>query len=76
MSQSLTIEHFDETMRAIADALDQQTKCFDKIDERLGRIEHIFWDGERLVEVERRLRVLAEQVGRPDLATPITRSLG
>ena len=83
MSQPLTLEHFDETMRTIADVLtDHSTKLTAIADilkdhtERLDRIEHILWDGARFDEIERRVIKLAETVGRPDLATPISRPIG
>lgn len=82
MAQPLTPEHFDDTMRAIADVLTDHTgklttiaDTLDDLTKRLERIEHISWDGERLAESERRVRSLAEQVGRPDLATLLTRPI-
>lgn len=51
-------------------------KDLEGITERLDRIEHILWDGARLAEMERRLIAIAEQVGRPDLATPLQRPIG
>jgi len=83
MPQPLTLEHFDETMRTIADVLTDHTTKLTAIGEtlkdhteRLDRIEHILWDGARLTEIERRVIKLAETVGRADLATPITRPIG
>ncbi len=76
MSQPLTTErfaqfeaHFDETMTAIAATLADHTA-------RLERIETLLWHGERLTELEDRVRKLAEEVGHPELATPFTRPVG
>ena len=73
MSEPLTTEHFDEIITALHGDMD---KRFDKLDERLGAIEVMLWQGQRLDEHERRIIKLAETVGRPDLATPVTRPIG
>lgn len=83
MFQPLTLERFEQFVEAytqnhsaIVATLDDHTKRLDKIDGRLDRIENILWDGQRVAELERRLIQLAETVGRPDLATPLTRPIG
>jgi hypothetical protein len=63
-------------MRAIAQTLTEHTGRFDKIDERLDRIEKHLWDEQRLTEHERRIIKLAERTGSPDLATPFARPIG
>jgi hypothetical protein len=86
----LTLEHFDETMRAIAETLadhgttlnehtkilNEHTKRFDQLDGRLDRIEKHLWDDQRLEEHERRIIKLAERTGSPDLAIPFDRPIG
>ena len=74
---ALTQEHFDETMRSIAEALTEHGGRFDridarldKIDGRLDRIEALLWQGERIAEIERRVIRLAELAGDASLAVP------
>lgn len=90
MSQPLTLEHFDETMRSIAETLADHSQRFDRIDatladhtalladhtKRLTRIEDMLWQGERIIELERRVGKLAERTGNADLAVPLQRPLG
>lgn len=83
MSEPLTTEHFDDTMRSIADTLGEHgtilnghTQQLDKIDERLKSVESTLWQGQRLDEVERRVIKLAELSGAADLATPFNRPVG
>lgn len=90
MSQPLTLEHFDESMRSIAEALADHSQRFDRIDatlsehttlladhtKRLTRIEDLLWQGERIIELERRVEKLAERTGNADLAVPLHRPLG
>ena len=83
MSQPLTQEHFDETMRAIAETLGENGSQLAAIlriqkdhTKRLDRIERYLWNEERLQEAERRIIKLAERTGSPDLATPFTRPIG
>ena len=83
MSQPLTAErfdqfehHFDETMSAIASTLNQHGELLADHTKRLERIEQLLWHGERLTELEARVRKLAEEVGHPELATPFTRPVG
>lgn len=90
MSQPLTAERFEkfeqrfehfvdlyaENHGAIITRLDKIDTTLDDHTKRLERIENILWDGQRVAEIERRLIELAETVGRPDLATPITRPIG
>lgn len=83
MSQPLTLEHFDETMRSIAETLADHSLRFDRIDatladhtKRLTRIEDMLWQGERIIELERRVGKLAERTGNADLAVPLHRPLG
>lgn len=83
MAQPLTSKEFADFVEAYSINHGAVIKRLDKIDDtladhtkRLDRIENILWDGQRMAEIERRLVTLAETVGRPDLATPITRPIG
>lgn len=83
MPTPLTAEHFDETMRAIAETLSDHGRGLGDIQgtlvghtKRLERIEQLFWHGERLAEIEDRFQKLAERTGNADLATPLRRPLG
>ena len=62
------VSHFDETMGAIANTLTDHT-------DRLDRIERLLWQGQRIEEIERRIRTLAERTGNPDLAVSMARPL-
>jgi len=90
MPQTLTSKEFADFVHLytthhaeIVTTLAAHTARLDKIDatladhtKRLERIENILWDGQRVAEIERRLIKIAETVGLPELATPITRPIG
>lgn len=73
MPTPLTAEHFDEVITAFKAHVDER---FDTVDRRLDAIEQLLWHGERLTELEQRIRQLAERTGNADLATPLTRPFG
>lgn len=83
MPEQLTAEHFDETMRSIADTLGDHggqlaaiNMRLDKIDTRLGAIEAMLWQGQRLEQMAERIFALAEATGHPELAQPFVASPG
>jgi hypothetical protein len=83
MPEPLTLAHFDETMRAIADTLGDHGTILATIaatqndhTKRLDRIERHLWNEHRMVEHERRITKLAERTGNPDLAIPFEKPIG
>lgn len=87
MPQPLTLEHFDDVITTFKAHIDERFESvehrLDAIDttladhtKRLTRIEDLLWQGERLVELERRVGKLAERTGNADLAVPLHRPLG
>lgn len=76
MSEPLTSKEFADFVQLYTTNHAELVTSLADHTKRLERIENIFWDGHRVAEIERRLISLAETVGRPDLATPITRPIG
>ena len=82
MSQPLTAERFEQFVELFTEKHGETTAHLDKIDdtlkdhtERLERIERLLWHGQRLEEIEHRVRQLAERTGNADLATPLPQPL-
>lgn len=58
----------DEILTAIKQTIDD-------VSEKVDGIEKLLWHGQRLEEIEHRIRQLAERTGNADLATPLPQPL-
>lgn len=61
MSEPLTLDRFERFEGTVT--------------KRLDGIEKLLWHGQRLEEIEHRVRQLAERTGNADLATPLPQPL-
>ena len=76
MSEPLSAERFEQFVEAYTANHGDVVKRLDKIENRLGNIEAMLWQGQRLEQMADRLLALAEATGHHELAQPFIASPG
>lgn len=76
MPEPLTLERFEQFVETYTENHGGLVKRLDRIETRLGNIETLLWQGQRIEEIEQRLVDLAKATGHGELARPFVPSPG
>lgn len=76
MSEPLSAKEFRDFVDLYTTNHADHTGRLDKIDARLGVVETLLWQGERIAEIERRVVKLGELSGDASLAVPLHPPIG